>query len=128
LPIDIMSELCRGPIIAVDVFPYQRKKEQPSNGRERLFAFLKKYRLFSPAGPWLFDVLMHATLAGSQRTTALSLKRYPPALYLAPDVGTYRVLDWRAHEALFDAGYACAKRALDSGALPRSLWEGRSPR
>lgn len=125
LPIDVMAELCHGPVIAVDVFPYRRNGgEAAVSPRKRLLDLLRKYKPFSTAGPWLFDVLVHATLVGSQRTTALSLERHPPALYLAPDLGRYRVLDWRAYEALFEAGYVSAKRALDSGAIPRGLWEG----
>ena len=125
LPIDVMAELCHGPVIAVDVFPYRRNGgEAAVSPRKRLLNLLRKYKPFSTAGPWLFDVLVHATLVGSQRTTALSLERHPPALYLAPDLGRYRVLDWRAYEALFEAGYVSAKRALDSGAIPRGLWEG----
>ncbi len=125
LPIDVMAEFCHGPVIAVDVFPYQRNKGAAAVGpRKRLLDLLRKYKPFSTAGPWLFDVLVHATLVGSQRTTALSLERHPPALYLAPDLGRYRVLDWRAYEALFEAGYISAKRELESGAIPRGLWEG----
>ena len=109
----------------MDVFPYQRNKNGAAAApRNRLLDLLRKYKPFSTAGPWLFDVLVHATLVGSQRTTALSLDRHPPALYLAPDLGKFRVLDWRAYEALFEAGYVSAKRELDSGAIPRGLWEG----
>jgi predicted acylesterase/phospholipase RssA len=127
LPIDVMAERCHGPVIAVDVFSYKRNKGgggAAAGPRERLLHLLRKYKPFSTAGPWLFDVLVHATLVGSQHTTAQSLERHPPALYLAPDLGNHRVLDWRAYEALFEAGYVSAKRALESGAISRSLWEG----
>jgi hypothetical protein len=72
----------------------------------------------------LFDTLMHATLAGSQRTTETARSSHPPALYLTPDLGDFGILDWRAYEGLFRKGYECAKRELDRGALPRRLWEG----
>jgi predicted acylesterase/phospholipase RssA len=125
LPIDVMGELCRGPIIAVDVFPYQRHKRSPNGGRRgRLADLLRKLKPLAHGGVWLFDTLVHATLAGSQRTTELSLSRHPPALYLAPDLTKFRVLDWRAYEALFRAGYDCAKREIEAGALPRTLFEG----
>jgi predicted acylesterase/phospholipase RssA len=124
LPIDIMAEICRGPVIAVDVFPYQRNhRREAGDFRWRRVADLAS-KLFSRAGPWIFDVLVHATLAGSQRTTEQSLTRHPPALYLTPELTRYRLLDWRAHEALFRAGYTTAKREIESGALPRRLWEG----
>jgi predicted acylesterase/phospholipase RssA len=73
----------------------------------------------------LFDTLTRATFVGSQLATDQSLARHPPALYLAPQVARYRILDWGAYEALFEAGYACAKRELAAGSLPRSCWEGR---
>jgi predicted acylesterase/phospholipase RssA len=73
----------------------------------------------------LFDTLTRATFVGSQLATDQSLARHPPALYLAPKVASYRILDWGAYEALFEAGYACAKRELAAGSLPRSCWEGR---
>jgi hypothetical protein len=57
--------------------------------------------------------------------TAQSLSSHPPALHLVPDLAKFRVLDWRAYEALFQAGYASAKHELEAGRLPRSLWEGR---
>jgi NTE family protein len=125
LPIDVMGELCRGPVIAVDVFPYERQKHEAGNRRKPLIERLTRLIPFSHCGPWLFETLVHATLVGSQRTTTASLSRHPPALYLAPDLSRFHLLDWRSYEALFEAGYACAKREIESGAFPRSLWDGR---
>lgn len=121
LPIDVMAEQCRGPVIAVDVFPYQRHKSGMKAHRRNV---LGRFKAMSRGGPRLFDVLMHATLVGSQRATATSLARHPPALYLAPDLAHFRVLDWKAHEAIFQAGYEYARHALESGELSRELWEG----
>ena len=126
LPLDVMAERCRGPIIAVDVYPYHPPKdEDEGRSRKRLLGRLAEFKPFSHKGPWLFDVLVHATLVGSQRMTALSLSSHPPALHLVPDLAKFRVLDWGAYEALFQAGYASAKHALEAGRLPRALWEGR---
>jgi predicted acylesterase/phospholipase RssA len=131
LPLDVMASVCRGPIVAVDVFPYQRHQGPRTNGtwRERtvqgLVGALRKLKSRPISGPLLFEVLMHATLAGSQHTTMHALSTHPPALHLVPDLGSFGLLDWRAYEAIFQAGYDCAKRELDAGALPRGLWEGR---
>jgi predicted acylesterase/phospholipase RssA/CRP-like cAMP-binding protein len=126
LPIGAMAYYCRGPIIAVDVFSNQRREEGRGHGSRRgLFERLRGLRPSSTMRPWLFEVLMHATLASSQHATQQSLSSHPPALYLVPDLARFRVLDWRAYEALFQAGYTSAKRALEAGELPRSLWEGR---
>jgi len=126
LPLDVMAEHCRGPIIAVDVYPYNRpKNEGRGRSHKRLVDRLAEFKPFSHKGPWLFDVLVHATLVGSQHMTALSLSSHPPALHLVPDLAKFRVLDWGAYEALFQAGYASAKQELEAGRLPRALWEGR---
>jgi predicted acylesterase/phospholipase RssA len=125
LPIDVMGELCRGPVLAVDVFPFQRQKREAEERRKSLVDRLKRLILFAQGGLPLFDIIVHATLVGSQRTTAASLSRHPPALYLAPDLSKFHLLEWRSYEGLFEAGYASARREIESGALPRSLWEGR---
>jgi hypothetical protein len=67
---------------------------------------------------------MHATFVGSEFRTERSLSMHPPALYLVPSLAPFGILDWRAYEALYRAGYDHAKRALESGKLPRTLWEG----
>jgi predicted acylesterase/phospholipase RssA/CRP-like cAMP-binding protein len=131
LPLDVMAERSPGPIIAVDVYPYQRTKPETSPPSRRPVRNLaRKLKLFAsmmPGHPWLFDVLTKATLVGSQRTTELSLSTHPPALYLVPSLTNFRVLEWTAYEALFEAGHACAKHEIEKGALPRSLWEGPLP-
>jgi len=120
LPLDIMSERCRGPIVAVDVWPYRssRRPRPPRTGLLRLLV-PRAY-----AGPRLFEILMHATLAGSDFRTERWLSTHPPTLHLAPPLGRFGVLDWRAYEGLYRAGYDDAKRELESGKLPRTLWEG----
>ena len=127
LPIDVMAESCRGPIIAVDVYPYDRNHKDDGEGRscKRFIDLMRKFKPFAHKGPWLFDVLVHATLVGSQHTTMLSLSNHPPALYLVPELAKFRILEWGAYEALFQAGYSSTKRALEAGGLPRGLWEGR---
>jgi len=125
LPIDVMAERCRGPMIAVDVFPYRRRREA---AQERLrgsrWDLLGRIKQYVRTKPMIFDILMHATLVGSQHATEMSLSRNRLALYLEPQLSRFGLLDWRAYESLFQAGYACARRELESGALPRSLWEG----
>jgi predicted acylesterase/phospholipase RssA len=124
LPVDLMAERCQGPIIAVDVFPYRRShlaRPWPETGLLRL--------LRSPAfaGPRLFDIITHATFAGSEFRTESSLSRHPPALHLVPSLTRFGILDWRAYEALYRSGYDLAKQELESGKLPRQLWEGLLP-
>jgi predicted acylesterase/phospholipase RssA/CRP-like cAMP-binding protein len=127
LPIDAMSERCPGPIIAVDVFPYQRHKSEKTRElaeglSARVVEWLKPSR---DLGPPLFDILMQSSLLGSQRTNELSRAHHPPALYLTPQLDRFRILGWHAYEQLFQAGYDCARREIDADRLPRALWEGR---
>jgi NTE family protein len=123
LPLDVLAESCHGPTIAVDVYPYHRNGE--GRPRQRFVDALRRFKPFAHKGPWLFDVLVHATLAGSQNATTLSLSSHPPALYLVPELTKFRVLEWRAYEAIFQAGYTAAKRKIEEGGLPRALWEAR---
>jgi predicted acylesterase/phospholipase RssA/CRP-like cAMP-binding protein len=130
LPIDVMAERSRGPVIAVDVFPYRHSPdEKPGHALQRVTRFLRWLKPFSqpgpPEAPRLFDILMRSTLLGSQHATELSLSLHPPALYLVPDIVNRKVLDWGDYESLFRAGYECAKDALEAGKLPSALWEGR---
>ncbi len=122
VPLGVMGERCRGPVVAVDVFPYERHGRTAPAGL--LGRALDWVRPTAAAGLPLFDTLMHATLAGSQRTTETARTSHPPALYLTPSLGEFGILDWRAHEALFQKGYECAKRELERGGLPSALWEG----
>jgi predicted acylesterase/phospholipase RssA/CRP-like cAMP-binding protein len=127
LPIDAMYERCRGPVIAVDVFPYQRPKpEKTREFSERLVARLVEWlKPRRELGPPLFDILVQATLLGSQRTNEMTRADHPPALYLTPQLDRFRVLGWHAYEDLFKAGYECARQEIEADKLPRTLWEGR---
>jgi NTE family protein len=125
LPIDVMDGYCRGPVIAVDVSPHQRQPKEagapsPSGGSTGLWR-----RLVQLAQVPLLDTLMRSTMIGSQHTVEMSLARHPPALRLIPPLRHFAMLDWGGYEAIYQAGYACARRELEAGALPRSLWEGR---
>ena len=122
LPIDIMADRCHGPIVAVDVFPYERGAKAGGPARGSVF---ERMRRLKPLSAPVFDTLTRSTFVGSQRATEQALSRHPPALHLVLTLSEFGILEWHAYEALFQAGYACAKRRLDAGALPRSLWEGR---
>jgi predicted acylesterase/phospholipase RssA/CRP-like cAMP-binding protein len=126
LPVDAMAERCDGPIVAVNVFdPQGRKGAQNGHQEGLLSALLRWVNPFANLRVPLFDTLTRSTFVGSQHATVESLARHPPALYLSPDVTSHRILEWGAYDALFQAGYTCAKRELATGALPRSSWEGR---
>jgi predicted acylesterase/phospholipase RssA/CRP-like cAMP-binding protein len=121
LPLDVMVEQCPGPIIAVDVWPYRCSKGHATRPATGMLRGLRRLGLVSPN---VFDILAHATFAGSEFRTERSLASNPPALYLVPPLERHRLLDWRAYEALYRAGYDAARQELGAGKLPRSLWEG----
>jgi hypothetical protein len=116
-----MAERCHGPTIVVEVFPYRssdRNKPRPPSG------LLRHIHQPTLVGPRLFDILTHATFIGSEFRTERSLRRHPPALHLVPPLERFGILDWRAYEGLYRAGYDLARQELDSGKLPRTRWEG----
>jgi predicted acylesterase/phospholipase RssA/CRP-like cAMP-binding protein len=126
LPIDFMGERCPGPIVAVDVFPYERERRDGDVGSSgKLRGWLRHIKPLAKVELPLFDTLMRSTFVGSQRTTEIALTSRPPALRLVPPLTHFGILDWRAYDAIFEAGYTSARRALEEGALPRALWEGR---
>ncbi len=125
LPIDVMGSRCHGPIIAVDVFHYDHEGAKPQRPSKRRARGLLRSLGPAIAASRLFDTLMRSTIVGSQRSTEKALSSHPPALHLVPDLSSFHMLEWGAFDAFFEAGYACARRELDAGALPRALWEGR---
>jgi predicted acylesterase/phospholipase RssA len=128
LPLDVMSERCHGSVIAVDVFPYERM-DRAHNGKgkgaiARVVELLRRLKPSLEGGTPIADILVRATLSGSQHTVDAARLRHPPALYLTPDLGQFNVLGWGDYEGLFRAGYESAMAELEAGRLPRSLWEG----
>ncbi|HEY2744716.1 MAG TPA: cyclic nucleotide-binding and patatin-like phospholipase domain-containing protein [Polyangia bacterium] len=113
LPLDLMLERCRGPIIAVDVFPYGDPGfVEPRNAITRR---LRKWRTrwrSEPASPPLFDILVRSTLVGSKVRQREAMSRGDQILYLEPPVASFGTLQWRAHRELFDVGYRYARDAL----------------
>jgi predicted acylesterase/phospholipase RssA len=125
LPIDVMSARTRGPIIAVNVFPFDQSTSATYGPLKGLNGFLRRVGALSKGRPLLFETLTRSTVVGSRNATEKALSSRPPALHLVPDLSKFGMLDWRAFEGLFEAGYTCARRELDAGALPRTLWEGQ---
>ena len=121
LPLDAMVERCPGPIITVDVFPHRGASHCEQGPAASL---LRRLHVPAIVGPRLFEILAHATFAGSELRTRGSLAKHPPALHLVPSLERFGILEWHRYEALFRAGYDIARQELESGRLPRRLWEG----
>ena len=119
LPLDLLVERCPGPLIAVDVFPYGDPNfEQPSGRLARWLRALRTRIRQEPASPPLFDILVRSTLLGSKFRQGTALARSEPVLYLEPPVAHFGALQWRAHRALYDAGYAYASEQLARHGAP----------
>jgi predicted acylesterase/phospholipase RssA len=113
LPLDLMVERCAGPIIAVDVFPYGDPGfERPSGRITGLIRGLRTRARGEPASPPLFDILMRSTLVGSKVRQRGALSSTERIIYLEPPVASFGVLQWRAQEALIEAGRRYATEAL----------------
>jgi predicted acylesterase/phospholipase RssA len=113
LPLDLLVERCPGPIIAVDVFPYGDPTfERPSNRIARWLRALRSRVRGEPASPPLFDILMRSTLVGSKFRQQTAMTGAEQVVYLEPPVASFGILQWRAHRALFDAGYRYASAQL----------------
>jgi predicted acylesterase/phospholipase RssA/CRP-like cAMP-binding protein len=110
LPLDLLVERCAGPIIAVDVFPYGDPSfQQPSGRLARWLRALRTRLRGEPASPPLFDILVRSTLVGSKvRQEEVALTRAAEIVYLEPPVARFGALQWRAHQAIYDAGYRYA--------------------
>jgi hypothetical protein len=74
-----------------------------------------------PASPPLFDILVRSTLVGSKFRQEIAASRLDQVVYLSPPVAPFGILQWRAHDALFETGYRYARDEL-SGA-----WQERLP-
>jgi NTE family protein/lysophospholipid hydrolase len=113
LPLDLLLERCTGPVLAVDVFPYGDPSfERPSG---RIAGWLRTLRTKlrgEPASPPLFDILVRSTLVGSKFRQQVAMSGAEQIVYLEPPVASFGALQWRAHRALFDAGYDYARKEL----------------
>jgi hypothetical protein len=67
-----------------------------------------------PASPPLFDILVRSSLVGSKLRQTASPTDLTHVLHIEPPVEQFGILSWRAHEALFDAGYRHAKERIVS--------------
>ncbi len=123
LPFDLMAERCGGPIIAVDVFPYGEPTfATPTHALVPRIRPLRSRIKEAPASPPLFDILMRSTLVGSKFRQQIMARQLDQVIHLSPPVVPFGILNWRAYESLFAAGYDYARAQLSGG------WRARLPR
>jgi hypothetical protein len=71
--------------------------------------------------PPLFDILVRSTLVGSKFRQETTASRLEQVIYLSPPVAPFGILQWRAHDALFETGYRYACEELSGS------WQARLP-
>jgi len=107
LPVDIMRNLCRGAVLAIDVseqieFKSRLQESYSVSGWAFLWRRLNPFAN-TPDLPSLFNVLYRTTTVGSLR--AVETVKAATDLYLAPPVREFGIFDWRAIDRIIDAGY-----------------------
>lgn len=98
MPVDIMREIGRGPVIAVDIHsdtPFTASKEPKS----KRFGFLK-----APPGPSIFQLLWRVATINAAATYGSA--RFQPNVLLKPNIGSIGLLDWKGLSASMDTSYA----------------------
>lgn len=118
LPVDVMRSRSEGPVIAVDLQPqvdlHVHRPFAPDLSGWDVMA--RRLNPFSPSidVPGTLAVLMRAKEAGGLRAQREMLARQPADLVLRPPTTLAGSLDFKAGEALIEAGYRYASEALTS--------------
>lgn len=123
LPVDVMREVGRGPVIGVDV------------GSDR--AFTADFDDVDVPGLWkamswfrakkkrvnIFQILWRSGMVNS--ATATAAHREQTDLLLQPPLETVDMLNWQAFERAIEAGYRYTVERLES--LPEAVLSGNAP-
>jgi len=116
LPVDVMAQEARGPIIAVDVSgEIDLHAEDEKYGERPLFTLIKERMKGSPS---IISILMRAGTVGSnlQRRNVRALADF---LYEPPLEGI-EMRDWKAFERSIEQGYAYTMLEIQKHGIPLS--------
>jgi NTE family protein len=105
MPVDVMRDIGRGPIIAVDIHsdtPFTASKEPKSSG----FSWRSK-----PQGPTIFQVLWRVATVNA--AASYGSARFQPDILLKPRLGTIGLLDWRGLDAAMISSYEYTVARMD---------------
>jgi NTE family protein/lysophospholipid hydrolase len=112
LPVDVMFEMCNGFVIAVNVSPERDLtvdfSQFPSPWKvlwDRLVAASRARNV-----PNILDMLLRTTMVGSIHQT--NAVKQAADLYLQPPLNQFKLFDFRAIDAIAQAGYTYAKSQL----------------
>ena len=112
LPIDVMRDLCGGIVIAVDVSPEKDLtvdyEQFPSPWKVLWNRIIPTEHVMNV--PNILDMLLRATMVGSIHQT--NAVKGSADLYLQPPLNQFKLLDFKALEAIADVGYTYTTEQL----------------
>jgi NTE family protein len=97
MPVDIMRQIGRGPIIAVDI---QSDTPFSAGTESRRAGFLRRR---APRQPSIFEVLWRVATVNSAATDGSW--QFKPDILLKPDIGSVGLLDWKGLKASMIKSY-----------------------
>ena len=113
LPADVMADLDRGPVLAVDVGSDTAFQVMPRQGRgARAF---RRFLGISDQLPGIAHLLLRSAMVSSDAQTMAAVTR--AAVLLKPALAGVDLRAWSSFETTAELGYRCAREALDSGRL-----------
>lgn len=115
LPVTTMKTLCPGAVLAVDVseqleFRSAQAESYTVSGWKLLWQRLSPFSR-APDLPSILDILYRTTTVGG--LGAIESAKAAADFCFAPPVAGFGVFDWRAVDAIIEAGYRDAERRLD---------------
>jgi NTE family protein len=97
MPVDVMRQIGRGPVIAVDI--HSDTPFTASNvTKPRRFGIFK-----TPPGPTIFQLLWR--VATINAAASYGAARFQPDVLLKPNIGSIGLLDWKGLTASMDRSY-----------------------
>ncbi|MGU3544483.1 patatin-like phospholipase family protein [Methylobacterium sp. A52T] len=113
LPADVMADLDRGPVLAVDVGSDAAFQVMARQGRGAQ-AF-RRFLGISDQLPGIAHLLLRSAMVSSGAQTMAAVTR--AAVLLKPALAGVDLRAWSSFETTAELGYRCAQEALDSGRL-----------
>jgi NTE family protein len=125
LPADVMADMNRGRVFAVDVAGDLAFQHVP--GRRRLLSRWVRSMLGVPDEmPGIASLLLRAGTVSSDAQVAMARAR--ASVVIRPPLAGIDLKDWKAHEAVVAIGYEHTRRLIEIGAVERATSDvGQEP-
>lgn len=113
LPADVMADLDRGPVLAVDVGSDSAFQAMPRRGRAA--RAVRRILGISDQLPGIAHLLLRSATVSSDAQTMAAVSR--AAILLKPPLAGVDLRAWSSFETTSELGYRCAREALEAGRL-----------